>query len=285
MIASHLRPDPEQLGAEWKALVEAEYEQTERVREWQEQDYYQSVAAHFVDNPHREGDEMLNRLRSFCAPELSWLDVGAGGGRNALPLALLSKQVIAIEPSVSMREALTQSARQYGIENVEVVDARWPDGAERVSADFSLMAHVGYDIRDINRFLDGLERATRRRCFATLMSRAPSGGFTQFWPEIHGEERFVLPALSEFVHVLLARGATPDIQLYPRDVEHIAPDDIRQNARRRLWLAEGSAKDKRLQQLVEAAIARSIDEFKEPITVGLVSWAPGLDGQPTRSHQ
>jgi SAM-dependent methyltransferase len=274
MMTSHLRPDPEQLGAEWKALVEAEYEQTERVREWQEQDYYQSVAQHFVDDPRREGDPLLNRLRSFCSPELSWLDIGAGGGRNALPLALLSSRVTAIDPSVSMREALGQSARQYGIENLDVINARWPDGAERVSADFSLMAHVSYDIREINPFLDALERATRRRCFAMLMSRAPSSGYTQFWPDIHGEERFLLPALPEFIHLLLARGATPDVQLYPRDVEHYEPDQIRQNARRRLWLSEGSAKDQRLQELVNEAITHSIDDFKERMVVGLVSWAP-----------
>jgi SAM-dependent methyltransferase len=278
MRAEHLRPDPVILGAEWKALVEAEYEQTERVREWQEQDYYQSVAQHFVDDPHREGDPLLNRLRSFCAPELSWLDIGAGGGRNALPLALLSSRVIAIDPSASMRQALDQSATQYGIENIDVIDARWPDGAEDISADFGLMAHVSYDIREINPFLDALERATRRRCFAMLMSRAPSGGYTQFWPDIHGEERVLLPALAEFVHLLLARGATPDVQLYPRDVEHYSPDQIRRNARRRLWLSEGSAKDQRLQELVNEAIARSIDDFKEPIVVGLISWEPERAG-------
>jgi SAM-dependent methyltransferase len=274
LIASHLRPDPEQLGAEWKALVEAEYDQTERVREWQEQDYYRPVAAHFVDDPRRPGDDLLNTLRSYCAPDATWLDVGAGGGRNALPLALLSQKVIAIEPSPAMRSALSASTQEYGVHNVEILDARWPDGSERINVDYSLMAHVGYDIREINQFIDGLERATRRRCFATLMSRAPSGGFTQFWPEIHGEERFVLPALSEFIHVLLARGVTPEVRLFPRDVGHIEPDQIRQNARRRLWLTEGSVKDQRLQELVNDAITRSIEDFTEPIVVGLVSWEP-----------
>lgn len=274
MIAPHLRPDPEQLGAEWKALVEAEYEQTERIREWHEQDYYQSVVAHFVEDPHRPGDGMLNTLRSYCAPEVSWLDVGAGGGRNALPLALLSKQVTAIEPSASMREALNQSAQQHGIENVEIVDARWPGGSDQIVADFSLMAHVGYDIREINLFIDGLERATRRRCFATLMSRAPSSGFTEFWPAIHGEERFLLPALSEFIHLLLARGATPQVWIYPRDVAHVAPEQIRQNARRRLWLTEGSDKDQQLQRILDERLARPYEQLIESFTVGLVSWEP-----------
>ena len=65
------------------------------------------------------------------------------------------------------------------------------------------------------------------------------------------------PALSEFVHLLLARGTTPEIRLYPRDAEHSAPDQIHQNARRRLWLSEGSDKDQQLQKLVDDALAHA----------------------------
>lgn len=274
MKAEHLRPDPLQLGAEWKALVEAEYEQTERVREWQQPDYYRPVAGHFVDDPRRSGDDLLNKLRSYCAPDATWLDVGAGGGRNALPLALLSEKVTAIEPSEAMRDALSASMREYGISNVEIVDLRWPDGSEQFTADYSLMAHVSYDIREINQFLDGLERATRRRCFAMLMDRAPSSGYTEFWPAIHGEERLLLPALREFLHLLLARGATPEVRISPRDVSHNSPDDIRRNARRRLWLSEGSAKDQQLQRLLDDVLARPHDELTEAFAIGLVSWEP-----------
>lgn len=272
MIASHLRPDPEQLGAEWKSLVEAEKEQTERVREWQEQDYYQSMTGHFVADPRREDDERVNLLRSYCAPDATWLDVGAGGGRNALPLALLSRKVIAIEPSPAMRAALEQSMRQYDISNVEVLDLRWPEGADRIEVDYSLMAHVGYDISEINPFLDALERATRRRCFAVMMDRAPSGGFDDYWPLIHGEQRVVLPALREFIHLLVARGATPEVRIFAHGGEPYTPEHLRESARRRLWLAEGSPKDQQLQQILDEELSRSPDTFHPPHVVGVVNW-------------
>ncbi|HVB64298.1 MAG TPA: methyltransferase domain-containing protein [Nitrolancea sp.] len=275
MTHSLLRPDPALLGAEWKALVEAEYAQTERLREWQESDYYRPLAGHFVDDPRRPGDALLNRLRSFCGPDVTWLDVGAGGGRNALPLALLSKQVTAIEPSAAMREALAASAIQHGVENVEIIDLRWPNGSEQIEVDFSLMSHVGYDIREINPFIDGLERATRRRCFASLMDRAPSSGFERLWPAVHGEERVVLPAMREFIHLLLARGATPDVRIYPRDVEPFTADQIRSFARRRLWLVEGSVKDQFLQRIVDDELARVPGDLQQPRIVSLISWEPG----------
>ncbi len=272
MTTMLLRPDPDALGAEWRDLVIAEREQTERLREWQESDYYRPVAQHFVEDPRREGDEMLNELRSYCASDVTWLDVGAGGGRNALPLALLSKRVIAIEPSEAMREVLTGVARDNGIENVEVLPLRWPEGSESIQVDYSLMAHVGYDIIEINPFLDALERSTRKRCFASMMAHAPSSGFEALWQEVHGEPRYTLPAMREFLHLLLARGASPDVRIYARDVAPHQPDDIRASARRRLWLNEGSEKDRKLQRLIDEELTQGSRILQRRLVVSLISW-------------
>ncbi len=274
MKLSLLRPDPEALGAEWREIVESEHAQTERLREWQEPDYYRPMVEQFIADPRRAADELLNDLLSYCGPDITWVDVGAGGGRNALPLALASKRVIAVEPSAAMREALSESAVRAEINNVEVLSLRWPEGSDRLNVDFSLMAHVGYDITDINAFIDGLERATRVRCFASMMDRAPSSGFERLWQQVHGEERIVLPAMREFIHLLLARGAAPDVRIYRRDVHPHTPAEIRGFARRRLWLAEGSEKDQHLQQLLDAEFEKGTGQFERRSVVSLISWEP-----------
>ena len=62
----------------------------------------------------------------WCSPDDVVLDIGAGGGRYALPLALVSREVIAIEPSDGMRQVLSAGMAEHRIHNVQVVDGRWP---------------------------------------------------------------------------------------------------------------------------------------------------------------
>ncbi len=274
MTTSSLRPDPIELGHEWRRIVEEEYEQVESIREWRDEDHYEPVAHHFAADPYREDDEIVNRLKSFAGPETTWLDIGAGGGRNAFPLALVSRQVIAVEPSAGMRGVLANQAEEHGITNVAVHDYHWPDGADQLSADISLNAHVGYDIRNINEFIDGLERASRSLCITLLMDRSPSGGFVRLWEQVHGFKRQQLPAMREFLHLLLARGVSPEVELYPRKHREWAEGDLIRSARQRLWLVEGSEKDGKLQQLLAEERAAGVNDYQQPTMIALIRWTP-----------
>lgn len=272
MTIAHLRPNPQQLGEEWVSIVEAEYEQVERLREWRNSDYYQPIASQFTDDPWRHGDEILDALRSFGRPDSVWLDIGAGGGRYALPLSLTSKRVIAVDPSSGMRAALASEIERHGIQNIEQLDLRWPEGSEEIEADLSLASHVGYDIRNINEFIDGMERATRERCIVLMMDRAPSGGFDRLWEQVHGEPRMRLPAMREFVHLLLARGAAPEIRNFARDHEEWTPESLLASARRRLWLAEGSDKDLKLQALLQQEEITGETDYQTPVMISMIAW-------------
>lgn len=274
MKKSPLRPDPQELAQDWREIVIEEYEQVESVREWHDEDHYQPIAHYFADDPYRENDEILNRLRSLGTPETHWLDIGAGGGRYALPLALGSKQVSAVEPSAGMREVMTQGAAEHNIQNVEILPYRWPEGAETLDVDISLAAHVGYDIRDIGGFVDGMDQATRELCIVLMMDRAPSGGFTRLWEAIHGFPRQQLPAYREFMQLLLARGATPEVELYPRTGRQHDEDEIRTEARRRLWVVEDSEKDRKLQELLTKELAEGMDDYRLPTTIAMIRWRP-----------
>jgi len=103
-----------------------------------------------------------------------------------------------------MRDVLQEGLTEHGISNVQIVSARWPMEAAP-TADVALMAHIGYDIEEIGPFLDAVEASARRLCVAVLVTPSPPHPAEAFWPPIHGEARVSLPALTEFLVLLLAR--------------------------------------------------------------------------------
>ncbi len=120
-------PPVDELLAAWRARVEADKEQVERSREVQDPaDFYAPVTHQFRVDPRRTDDPSLNALLALAEPDEVWLDIGAGGGRYALPLALAVREVVAIDPSPSMLGALSEDAAANGIENTRVIEGRWP---------------------------------------------------------------------------------------------------------------------------------------------------------------
>jgi SAM-dependent methyltransferase len=279
-VSDSLRPSPERLLADWAARVRAEREQVERAREVDDPaDFYAPVADRFRLDPRRKDDEVLELLLTHARLEETWLDVGAGSGRYALPLALRVREVIAVEPSEAMVAALKEDARRHAIGNIRVLREHWPLAAKPPGADVSLIAHIGYDIAQIGAFLDALEGSTRRLCVAVMGESAVTTVATLFWHGIHGEPRVRLPGLPELLMVLLARGRLPEVRL----VDRVAPtfesvDEALAMARRQLWVREGSDKDRRLQEWLPRALhpaaggRYAFDDRRSRI--GLVTWQP-----------
>jgi SAM-dependent methyltransferase len=169
-----LRPAAEEALAEWARRVQANGAQVDRFRQVGDGDFYAPVASMFRADPHRSGEPALELLRGLTRPDDTWLDIGAGGGRYALPLALKVREVIAVEPSEGMIGVLREGMVEHGIENIRIERRRWPEGAAGLGADVALIAHVGYDIAQIGPFLDAMEAAARRLCVAVLLARPPS---------------------------------------------------------------------------------------------------------------
>lgn len=250
-----LRPTADQALAAWGDRVRAERDQVERCREVADPaDFYAPVAERFRHDPRRTDDAVLNALLAIVEPNETWLDIGAGGGRYALPIALAAREVVAVDPSAGMLDVLRSGMRDADIPNVRPIHGRWPLPGYQGSADVALMAHVGYDIEQIGPFLDAMELAATRACVALMGEGAMTTVATLFWEAIHGEPRIALPALPEFVAILMARGRLPEIRLEDRlPVAFESVDDLLGMARRQLWVKPGSEKDRRLEALVGSA--------------------------------
>ena len=114
-----LHPTADAAFEAWATLVAANREQIERLRESKpDADFYRPRAQQF--RPGRVESSDLEWVLEHARAGDSWLDIGAGGGRIAIPAAEQVRAVHAVEPSESMREVMTEAARAAGLENLEV---------------------------------------------------------------------------------------------------------------------------------------------------------------------
>ena len=269
--------------ASWAARVRANRAQVERVREVPDgADFYAPVRSLFRADPTRTDDPVLRALLTLVRSGERWLDVGAGAGRFALPIARAldpsGGSVVALDASPSMLEGLLEIAEDYAIENVRTIEARWPPAdPSALEADVSLIAHVGYDVEAIGAFLEGLEVAARRLCVAVLMDRVPASAADPFWPLVHGETREALPALPDFTELLQARGRRPSVTTIagePRLFE--SREALEGFVRRQLWIDPTGAKEAKFQaaldELAEADGSGWTIRGRGPADVGVVTW-------------
>jgi molybdenum cofactor cytidylyltransferase len=277
--------------AGWAERVVANRVQVDRFREVPDgRDFYGPVSNLFLADPERTDEPALELLRSLARPADAWLDIGAGAGRYALPIARLVGEVIALDPSVGMLDALKEQMAEHGIENIRPIEGRWPlepgsPAAEVLGpfpvADVALIAHVGYDIEQIGPFVDAMEAATRRTCVALLMERQPSSLADPCWPVVHGEERVSLPALPDFVELLRARGRAPDVTMVERRPRRFADRETLEGfLRRQLWIAPDGPKAGAFERAVAELTVEDPDggvglAGQPSLSVGAVVWTPG----------
>jgi SAM-dependent methyltransferase len=282
-------PVPAQTAVErsWAERVRANREQVDRVREVPDgRDFYAPVTSLFRDDPRRTDEPVLDILRGLVEPGETWLDIGAGAGRYALPIALLAREVVALDPSTGMLDALRDQMTEFAIPNIRPIEGRWPPNAALTAtlgpfpvADVALIAHVGYDVEAIGPFVDAMEGAVRRLCVAVLMERQPASVADPFWPPVHGEPRVGLPALPDFLELLRERGREPEVTVVRREPRTFdTRGELEGFLRRQLWIADGGEKERRYRAALEDLIVERDGGFglrdQERMPVGVAVWRP-----------
>ena len=262
-------------------MVEEEHAQSDAMRGAvpPPEDHWRPYADNFRDDPRRADDPMVQRLLKFLGPNDTLMDVGAGGGRLALPLALHCRGVVAVEPSASMASVLQQQAQESGINNVSLAQSSWED-AQVEPADLVLCSHVVYVIRKIDPFIRKLDSHARQRVVIVVYNAPPQSQIYPLWQRIHGRERLALPSLHQLLEVLEELGIDPQVDELPPQPPR-GYDTMKQaveQLNRRLYLAPGSPEAARLEQLLPEMLVETdgVLQIKDatPLRPSLVWWRP-----------
>jgi len=199
----------------WRAQVAAEHAQYDQLcdpRLRPGPDWWAAQAERFhARTRHRpQPDAFLTEVLPFVAPGSTVIDVGAGTGRYALPLARTGAQVIAVDSSPGMLRYLRQDAESERLP-ITIVEGRW-EAIEGPVADVAICAHVLYPIAEAAAFLRKLD-AQARRCFLLLNYESPAAWMRPLWRVAYDVDRLPLPGAIEALALLHQLGI--DARLTP----------------------------------------------------------------------
>jgi 2-polyprenyl-3-methyl-5-hydroxy-6-metoxy-1,4-benzoquinol methylase len=196
------RTDDETNWAErWRSIV---VERAAAARGHTDPKYWDRRAPTFARSTQARSDAFLEVVAPYLAPTKTLIDVGAGAGRHAIPLAERLEWVTAVEPSEGMRAQIGHR------DNMTVVASSWEDAAV-APADLLICCHVLYGVEDPVPFIAKMEASAREWIFI-MLRESPMAHLGAIVRERMLGEEPRLPRFSELFMLLIQMGIAPDVK-------------------------------------------------------------------------
>jgi SAM-dependent methyltransferase len=223
----------------WKAIHAASPERSEKDRDpgaaWDRR----AAAYRRASRGEKGATEQELRILDV-APGETVLDVGAGTGRLAVPLARTAGHVTALDPSGGMLAVLEEGMAAEGLENYSCVRMRWEDAVigRDVGPHDVVIAAYSLGFYDLAAALEKLDRAARRAVYlfwhaGEWRSREEMG----LYRAVFGEEAALRKGYPDYIYpvnILHDAGIYPDVKIF-RSVWDTTYDSVEEAAR--TWAA------------------------------------------------
>ena len=231
--------------------------------------YWDRRAGSYARSTHARSDEFLQVLEPYLGPRKTLIDVGAGTGRHATPLAERLEWVTAVEPSEGMRAHIP--AR----ENMTVIASTWED-AEVAQADLVICSHVMYGVADPVPFLEKLQKSARERVFVMMRETDLPHPAAELRKRLLGDSGPRLPRFSELFMLLVQIGVAADVDFirYPIVTRYASMDEALTDSRA---LFGDGWDEARASAMLEEILRRQGDElvFEGGVALsGVAHWKP-----------
>lgn len=153
------------------------------------------------------------------------LDIGAGPGTLAIPLAPLVGEVTAIEPGKGMVSILNEHARKMNITNITSIQKRWED--IDLSRDLSgkydvVIASLSLTMYDIRESLEKMNAASSDYICLFWFVDMPfwERMYADLWKPLHKSKYYSGPKADCLFNVLYQRGIYANVQMLPLNKEY-----------------------------------------------------------------
>jgi SAM-dependent methyltransferase len=150
------------------------------------------------------------------------LDIGAGPGTLAIPLAPRVKEITAIEPGKGMVGLLNENMKKDGITNITCIEKRWED--IDIKNDLSgkydiVLSSLSLTMEDIRQSLAKMDTASSGYVYIYWFADPPfwEKMYIDLWPALHDEIYYPGPKADCLFNVLYQMEILPNIEMLPLD--------------------------------------------------------------------
>ena len=185
----------------WSRLIKARHDESGGHRD---PSYWDRRAPTFARSTNHRVDGFMEVVAPYLSARKTLIDVGAGAGRHALPLAERLEWVTAVEPSEGMRAQIP--AR----DNMTVVASGWEE-AEVAPADLVICSHVMYGVAEPVPFLTKLDRSARERVFVMMREGPVPHPASAIRERMRGGQDPRSPQFSDLFGLLMQMRIAPDV--------------------------------------------------------------------------
>lgn len=184
-------------------------------------------AERYDANARSEYDDRVQRTIASLplSREARVLDIGAGPGILALPLAPLVRDVTAVEPGAGMVEVLKKHAETRGIRTIACVQKTWEevDPARDLAPPYDIViASLSLTMHDIREALTKMDAVAAGSVHLFWFADMPfwERMNADLWIPLHGRPHYPGPKADCLFGVLYQMGIFPDVTMMPMGKEY-----------------------------------------------------------------
>lgn len=157
------------------------------------------------------------------------LDIGAGPGTLAIPIADRVAHVTAVEPAAGMVEVMEEYATREGVSNLSIVQRRWEDISPSTDLDGPydiVLASYSLNMPDIRAAIETMCEVSSRWVYLFWFAgtTAWEQAMIDLWPELHGRVYSPGPKVDVLWNVLYTMGIYSNVEVVQMEHTRRFPD-------------------------------------------------------------